>query len=176
MPTKPLDRLMFAQGGLCFFCKQPLSQTDASVEHLVASAKGGGNADDNCVACCKALNALLGSMSLKEKIQLVLNQNGHFNCPNGAGRRKGPVTDAIVRTSSSPESRPDRVARVISDLQKRGPARPRTVKSLSSTISTLFQKQISEREIASLVEELRRDGVIAVSGTKVSYHLPIKVA
>jgi hypothetical protein len=176
MPTKPLDRLMFAQGRVCFFCKQPLSQSDASVEHLVASANGGGNGDDNCVACCKALNALLGSMSLKEKIQLVLNQNGHFNCPNGAGRPKRPVTDAVVRTSSSPESRSDRVARVIADLQKRGPAKPRTVKTLSSTISALFQKQITEREVAALVEELRRDGVIAVSGTKVSYELPIKVA
>jgi hypothetical protein len=39
MPTKPLDRLMFTQGGLCFFCKDPLPQGEASVEHLVASAK-----------------------------------------------------------------------------------------------------------------------------------------
>lgn len=33
MPTKPLDRLLFAQGGLCFFCKRPLSSAEASVEH-----------------------------------------------------------------------------------------------------------------------------------------------
>jgi len=38
--------------------------------------------DENCVACCKAVNALLGSMSLKEKIQVVLNQQGQFKCPN----------------------------------------------------------------------------------------------
>ena len=67
MPTKPLDRLMFAQGKSCFFCKALLPQSEASVEHLVASANGGGNSDENCVACCKALNALFGSMSLKEK-------------------------------------------------------------------------------------------------------------
>ena len=51
MPTKPLDRLLFAQGDLCFFCRSPLPKADASVEQLVASAKGGGNGDDNCVVC-----------------------------------------------------------------------------------------------------------------------------
>src|SRR5436189_5013984 len=87
MPTKPLDRLMFAQGGLCFFCHKALPQGEASVEHLVASANGGANGDDNRVACCKALNALFGSMSLKEKIRLVLNQKGIFRCPN-SNRKK----------------------------------------------------------------------------------------
>jgi hypothetical protein len=178
MPTKPLDRLMFAQGGLCFFCKKPIAQSDASVEHLVASANGGGNGDDNCVACCKALNALFGSMSLKEKIQLVLNQRGDFKCPNGVGARKAAVSDAVVRPlgSQAPESHSERLAKVVADLQKRGPARPRTVKTLSSTISALFQKQITEREVSSLVEHLRREGLIVVTGAKVSYDLPTKVA
>ncbi len=82
---------------MCFFCKAPLPQSEASVEHLVASANGGGNGDENCVACCKAINALLGSMSLKEKIQLVLNQRGEFRCPNKPVGRKAPVSAAIVR-------------------------------------------------------------------------------
>lgn len=34
-------------------------KAEASVEHLRASANGGGNNDENCVACCKAVNALL---------------------------------------------------------------------------------------------------------------------
>lgn len=97
MPTKPLDRLMFAQGGICFFCKKPLPKSEASVEHLVASANGGSNSDENCVACCKAVNALLGSMSLKEKIQVVLNQKGQFKCPNGTGSAKA-VTQTLART------------------------------------------------------------------------------
>ena len=84
MPTKPLDRLMFAQGGQCFFCKKTLTKQEASVEHLLASANGGKNNDDNCVVCCKSLNALLGSMTLKEKVQVILNQKGRFKCPNGS--------------------------------------------------------------------------------------------
>jgi len=178
MPTKPLDRLMFTQGGLCFFCREPLLQSEASVEHLVASANGGGNGHDNCVACCKALNALLGSMSLKEKIQLVLNQKGHFKCPNKVDAPKAAASDAVVRASrpQGSGSLSGKVARIIADLQKRGSARPRTVKTLSSTIGALFQKQISEQEISSLIERLRTEGLIVVAGTKVSYELPTKVA
>ena len=78
MPKKTLGRPMFAQGGQCFFCKKTLTKQEASVEHLLASANGGKNSDDNCVACCKTLNALLGSMALKEKVQVILNQNAQM--------------------------------------------------------------------------------------------------
>lgn len=82
MATKPIDRLLFAQGGQCFFCLKQLTKQEASVEHLLASSNGGSNSDDNCVVTCKSLNALLGSMTLKEKIKVVLNQKGKFKCPN----------------------------------------------------------------------------------------------
>ena len=178
MPTKPLDRLLFTQGGLCFFCREALPQSEASVEHLVASANGGRNGDDNCVACCKALNALFGSMSLKEKIQLVLNQKGQFKCPNKVGARKAVVADAVVRVSVPHPSKgvSERLAKVIEDLQRRGSARPRTMKTLSSTIAALFQKQLSEQEVASVIERLQSEGVVRVDGAKVSYDLPSKVA
>lgn len=61
MSLKRLDQLLFAQGGACFFCNLPLSRSEVSVEHLVPIARAGSNSDDNCVACCKAINALLGS-------------------------------------------------------------------------------------------------------------------
>ena len=178
MPTKPLDRLMFAQGGLCFFCKGQLPQSEASVEHLVASANGGSNGDENCVACCKALNALLGSMSLKEKIQLVLNQKGDFRCPNETTARNAPASAAVAHKSvpHASKSLPEKLAAIVADLHKRGSAKPRTVKTLASTISALFQKQLPEQEVSSLVERLQTQGIVAVSGTKVSYELPPKVA
>jgi hypothetical protein len=178
MPTKPLDRLMFAQGGLCFFCKGALTQGEASVEHLVASANGGSNSDDNCVACCKALNGLLGSMSLKEKMQLVLNQKGQFTCPNKMAAGKPTVSVAVIRPAPSQASKPttEKLARIVSDLHARGVAKPATLKKLSSTISALFQKQLSDQEVSSLVERLQAKGIVVVTGTKVSYELPAKVA
>src|SRR5712691_2273201 len=128
MPTKPIDRLIFAQGGLCFFCRKPLPKNEASVEHLLASANGGRNSDENCVACCKAMNALFGSMSLKEKIQVVLNQRGQFKCPNEGGKSKALVAGPSSLTAHVSKSPADKLARIIADLHKRGSARPRTVK------------------------------------------------
>lgn len=108
MPTKPIERLLFAQGGLCFFCGHALPKEQASVEHLLASANGGANADENCVACCKTLNQLLGSRSLKEKFQVVLAQRGRFHCPNGVDSAKPEVEPAtpraaIVKTGPVPQ-------------------------------------------------------------------------
>jgi len=178
MPMKPLDRLMFAQGKSCFFCKALLPQSEASVEHLVASANGGGNSDENCVACCKALNALFGSMSLKEKIQLILNQKGQFRCPNKNGERQAVASVAIVRSPppNGSKSVAEKLNMIIAHLHKSGPAKPSTVKKLSSTINALFQKQLPEQEVSSLLKCLVSRGIVIVTGTKVSYQLPLKVA
>ena len=78
---KQLDRLLFEQGGDCFFCKQPLQKADASIEHLHAVANGGTSAEENVVACCKAINALLSNKPLKEKFGIVLRQKAGFRCP-----------------------------------------------------------------------------------------------
>ena len=165
MPTKPLDRLLFAQGGLCFFCKDQLPLADASVEHLVASARGGKNGDDNCVVCCKAMNALLGSMSLKEKIQVLLNQKGQFRCPNGVQK----VTVKSSRETASPKATTDKIDLVVANLQQRGSSKPKTVKTLTSTIRALFQKTITDEELAFLLTQLEAKDIVAINGTKVIY-------
>ena len=71
-----------------------------------------------------------------------------------------------------PKSSPDRVALIVADLQKRGAARPRTVATLSSTISATFQKQLTAQEVSSLVSDLKDKGLVKVEGTKVTYKLP----
>lgn len=171
MPTKSLERLMFVQGGLCFFCKQPLSKADASVEHLLASANAGSNHDDNCVACCKSFNALLGSMSLKEKFQVVLNQKGQFKCPNSGGSPKLPPRpdDPKGKQPVPSKSTADRFTMVVANLKQRGASRPRTLKTLKSTIASLFPKGISEADLAALVQQLQASGEISLTENKVSY-------
>jgi len=160
MPTKPIERLLFAQGGLCFFCQQKLEPSDASVEHLVPTSNGGAKGDENTVACCKTLNALLGRMSLKEKLRVVLNQKGVFKCPNGTPKVKVAV--------ALPEGA---LERVVADLQKRHAARPATVKALTSSINNLFQKKLSPQQVTALITELKAGKIVTVSDTKVSYDL-----
>lgn len=176
MPTKPLDRLMFSQGGLCFFCNMPLPKSEASVEHLVPSARAGSNSDDNCVACCKAINGLFGSMSLKEKIRVVLNQHGKFVCPNGAGSSAPVVKATSTPQQSAISSSPtiDNYSVVLSDLRKRGASRPRKVETLKNTIRAAVKNaksSITDVQLETLFKHLQMNGKIVVDGSKVSYSL-----
>src|SRR5215216_65841 len=55
-----------------------------------------------------------------------------------------------------PKSSPDRVPLIVANLLKRGAARPRTVATLSSTISATFQKQITAQEVSALISDLKK--------------------
>lgn len=185
MPTKPLDRLLFAQGGLCFFCKQAMPKSKASVEHLVASANAGSNSDENCVACCKAVNALFGSMSLKEKIQIVLNQRGHFKCPNGlapveavekqlTSAKKSPSAPpkkSVLKTVAAPPSRKANIKTILDNLKLRGDAKPKTLAKLKSSIATLFPKTLPSKELDALLVDLQSSGKVKIAENKVEYKL-----
>ncbi len=173
MPVKPLDRLLFAQGGLCFFCDAPLPKEHASIEHLVAQSNGGANADGNCVACCKAINSLLGSMSVKEKFRVVLNQKGRFVCPQGARNLKpaAPATNLKLKpVSSSPTV--EYYSLVLADLEKRGASRPKKVATLKNTLRATIQSakgSLTEEQLEVLFQQLLDNGKVQVSGSSVSY-------
>jgi hypothetical protein len=159
MPTKPLDRLLFAQGNRCFFCDDPLPKGEASVEHLLASSKGGGNADDNCVACCKAVNSLFGSMTIKEKFQVLLRQRGQFRCPN---RLESPALPA------TPEPDALSYTKAYDNLKSRGSSRPRVLKTLVSTLRAVL-KGSSPKDVDLVIESLKAKGVVVVNEKKVTY-------
>ncbi|OZB61336.1 MAG: hypothetical protein B7X39_03315 [Lysobacterales bacterium 14-68-21] len=65
----------------------------------------------------------------------------------------------------------DKLALVLANLRQRGAAKPRSVKTLVSTIGALFSKQLNEEEVSTLVEGLKDGDYINVVGTKVSYSL-----
>jgi len=65
----------------------------------------------------------------------------------------------------------ERLSQVLANLRQRGAARPRTMKTLFSTIHAHFSKQLTDNDVANLVELLRAKGHITVTGTKVSYTL-----
>ncbi len=167
---KQLERLLLFQGNRCFFCDQPIPTGEASVEHLVATAVGGANDDENCVACCRSLNSAFGSKPYKEKLRAILSHRGHFACPRSLG------SEAEVPSQPSPqvESASSRLAIVVADLQKRGPSRPRKVETLRNTIAAVFQKQIGEDDISALFANLLARGYVVVTDTTVTYNLPQK--
>lgn len=67
---------------------------------------------------------------------------------------------------------PEQVALIITNLHQRGTSKPRTVKTLVSTINALFQKKLSKSDLSALVDELQTRGIIQVKDTKVTYTLP----
>jgi hypothetical protein len=169
MPAKPLDRLMFIQGERCFFCKQPLPWAEASVEHLLATANGGNNMEENCVACCKTVNRLLGSMALKDKFQVVLNQKGQFKCPD---KTTAVTTVTLAQVLFNITSDSDKYAWIVSHLKKLHQGmRPRTLKALNNTMMTNFPDQISEAERMAILHQLKSAGQIIVEGKKIHYVL-----
>ena len=173
MATTVLERLLFLQGGRCFFCKLPLPKAEASIEHLQAVASGGTNHDDNCVACCKTLNRALGSMPLKAKIEVVLNQKGDFVCPNKALIRESPspvpIKAPISKGKAAPR-KPDALQLVTSNLRQRGASRPRSESRLRSTIQALVGQHKSQVSVDALLEQLRANGTVSIDDKgKVSY-------
>lgn len=87
---------MFLEGQRCFFCHRIIPLEEATIEHLIPKSAGGTDHRDNLVLCCKGLNQLFGDMTVKEKLRVVLNQNGKFTCPQvRAENRIHPLPSSV---------------------------------------------------------------------------------
>ena len=59
---------------------------------------------------------------------------------------------------------------VISNLKQRKASKPNKLKTLCSTINSLFQKSLSEQEILNIVSKMEKMGFISIRDTKITYH------
>ena len=169
MRTKPLDRLLFTQGGECFFCHQPLPREEASIEHLVAVTHGGKDNDENIVACCQALNTLFGRMSLKEKLTVILKQQGPFHCP---ARRAAASASAAPGTAPTTAVPATALQVVLKGLRKRGNARPRTLDALTALVGSLLEQNgFSAKETKDVMARLTRQHYIDVQDRRINAYL-----
>lgn len=78
----------------------------------------------------------------------------------------GEIPLVKVAIAKSPE---ERVQIVIDKLARQKTNKPGTVKTLASSITSIFQKQLPEEEVAAVIEDLAKRGVISVAGPKVTY-------
>jgi len=85
--------------------------------------------------------------------------------------RSKSVTDIPLLKAANAKDVPDRVSVVVENLRHRGSARPRTVNTLTSTVSALFQKKLSDAELTALLKELQARGFVSVHDSKVTYAL-----
>ena len=162
---KQLERLLFLQGNVCFFCHERIPKSEESIEHLSARANGGQKADENCVVCCKSVNAALGSLSVKEKLRAILSQRSGFTCPRHLPGEQLPLpvtaaSPALLAENLLPEA--------IANLKKRGDKRPAKLSALRNALSSSLS--ISAVDVLdALLQQLKDHGHVALEGPKVVY-------
>jgi len=156
-----LQRLLFLQGQRCFFCEQPISPGEASIQHLAALGNNGTNADDNCVVCCSAVNAMLGNLTVKEKIQVILRHRGAFACPRAATGERVNNKPANAISAGIMEA-------VLDVLMGFEDHRPRSLKTLRKVIAHEIPR-MSREVMNTVVENLKNQGYIAMQGDRVIY-------
>lgn len=86
--------------------------------------------------------------------------------------RSRDVSDIPLVKIANTKSPAEKLTVIVANLRQRGTSKPRAVKTLASTISSIFQKQLSEKELSELIDDLQKKGIVTVNGTKVSYALP----
>ena len=82
------------------------------------------------------------------------------------------IADIPLIAVPGSKSIPVGVEAVIENLTKRKAAKPRTLRTLRSTIKALFGGELAEEGLDGLIEELNIRGAIKVSNGKVHYELP----
>ncbi len=97
----------------------------------------------------------------------------HLKSKRVFAARSRDVKDIQLVKVAGTKSPTDKISIIISNLKQRGASKPRTVKTLTSTINSIFLKQLTEEEVASLLKGLQTKGIVSVDGTKVSYSLPV---
>ena len=86
--------------------------------------------------------------------------------------RSKDISDMPIVKAANSKGPSEKLAVIVANLKQRGASKPRTVKTLSSTVSSLFQKALPEDELASLLKLMEKQGLLAITGTKVVYSLP----
>jgi hypothetical protein len=142
------------QGKLPFEVAESLQQLGSRAEYIKISGRG-PNALDFHIAY------YIGRLAAEEP-------SAYFHIISNAET----VADIPVVKSSTCKSPQERITIILAKLRQLKAAKPRTIKTLSSTIGSLFQNQLSEAEVELLVQSLAKQRYLEVAGSKVTYALP----
>jgi hypothetical protein len=160
------------QGKISIGMAMALQALGSSAEYILLEAVG-RNALDFHIAY------YIGTLSAKEPLAVfhVISKDTGFDSLIKHLAGKGIVVhrSASITGMSTPPLVPpleSQVCAAVTDLIRRASSRPRTKKTLLSTLHALFRRQLSEQELLSLLDELCRQGVVRIDGAKVTYELP----
>lgn len=162
------------QGKLPFEVAESLQQLGSRAEYIKISGRG-PNALDFHIAY------YIGRLAVEEPsayFHIISKDTGfdpliqHLRSKKIFAGRVQSVAHIPVVRSSNCTSPQERIAIILAKLQQLKAAKPRTIKTLSSTIGSLFQNQLSEAQIELLVQSLAKQRYLEVAGAKITYALP----
>jgi hypothetical protein len=79
------------------------------------------------------------------------------------------LVDLSLVKAASHKLGTDRVSAIAAKLTQMGASKPRTIRTLASTINAFFQKTLSEAEVQDIISELIKKGIVVVNESKVAY-------
>lgn len=157
--------------------KVPLDFAD-SLQRLGGKAEyirivgNGPNALDFHIAYC------IGRLSVEDPsayFHIISKDTGfdrlirHLRTQKIFAQRTKSIDDIALVKSANSKSLEERIDVVVSRLKNFKAPRPRRLRTLASTIASLFHNQLSENEVTEILDELQRRGTITVCDNKVSY-------
>jgi hypothetical protein len=120
----------------------------------------------------------IGELTAKEPdacFQVVSKDTGfdpliqHLKSRKISVSRVKTLTDRSPGKSASRKAETDRISAIIANLTQMSASKPRTLKTLASTINAFFQKTLSEAEVQAIIAELTKKGIVVVNESKVTY-------
>lgn len=154
-----------------------------ALQHLGASAEyvlldsSGSNALDFHIAY------YVGILSAQEPAAFfhIISKDTGFDPLIKHLKVKGVFAQRSTSVSSIPYFKPPlpstsdgQVEAVMVHLAKLKAAKPRTERTLLSTLHALFKKELSEEQLSVLFALLCKRGIVKVDGAKVSYEMPAR--
>ena len=133
------------------------------MEHLHALSNGGKKSDENAVVCCKDVNTWLGSRSVKEKLEVVLNHSRESACLAAILPKPQVKPEDKIATQAQ-----ELLPNVVKNLIGRGTARPKSATKLKNSLKTTFKKA-SPKVIEAVMMLLKKKGYTTENDGKVSY-------
>lgn len=98
----------------------------------------------------------------------------HLKAMKIFAQRSTCITDIPYFRPPLPATPEAQIEIVVADLIRRKTSKPRTQRTLLSTLHALFKKELSEQQLSHLFSSLCNRGVVKVDGAKVSYALPVE--
>lgn len=90
--------------------------------------------------------------------------------------RSASIEGIPLVKSGNKKSVSEKAQQYVDKLKQPKTTKPRTIKTLSSAVASFFQKKLSEDEIADVVAEIQKSGLITVTEGKVFYSLAVQPA